>query len=247
MIDGDSSDDGKTEVVLYTCHIGNRIYDEKGGVREVKRWLEFGQPKRDSKISGTHDLPPGYSWVSVPWGVKVELPVMNASSTPLPYRPWRSSTTALKVPDGTVEASSSPFQPIAAVVRAISAGITLYRTRGDQIDRYGFASFGFTVVPYLLMSSVNFFAQYVQVYLILLPIFKSIFLTHSFSIPSFSIPKYSALYVVQSDVLDEAARRLGHDVPRYSIVGRLPSEKPSKESPQIKVQGGDVRKWTGDD
>lgn len=52
------------------------------------------------------------------------------------------------------------------------------------------------------------------------------------------MPKYSALYVVQSDILDEATRRLGDDVPRRCVVGRLPSKVPSKESPHVKIQGG---------
>ncbi|KAK5651194.1 hypothetical protein OQA88_12742 [Cercophora sp. LCS_1] len=85
----------------------------------------------------------------------------------------------------------------------ISAGITLYRSRGDQLERYGFTAFGLTVIPYLVMSVVNFFAH-------------------------FAVPRYNALYIVQSDILDEATVRLGHDIPRLCIVGKLPCEEPKR-------------------
>lgn len=41
---------------------------------------------------------------------------------------------------------------------------------------------------------------------------------------SFAIPKYGALYIVQSDILDEATIRLGDSVPRRCVVGKLPHE-----------------------
>lgn len=50
------------------------------------------------------------------------------------------------------------------------------------------------------------------------------------------MPKYSALYVVQSDILDEATRRQGDDVPRRCVVGRLPSAKTSETKPQIRIR-----------
>lgn len=37
---------------------------------------------------------------------------------------------------------------------------TLYRTRGDQIDKFGYASFGLTTIPYAYMSLVNLFAPF---------------------------------------------------------------------------------------
>jgi hypothetical protein len=36
---------------------------------------------------------------------------------------------------------------------------TLYRTIGDQIDRYGYAAFGLTVTPYAYMSLIKLFAN----------------------------------------------------------------------------------------
>jgi hypothetical protein len=44
---------------------------------------------------------------------------------------------------------------IISMVQLLFAIATLYRTRGDQIDRYGYAAFGLTVVPYAWMTVIN--------------------------------------------------------------------------------------------
>lgn len=233
MIESKRDSDDVTPT-LYDCQV-SELWEEKGGRKESKRWLRFGQPNKHFNIFGGRDLPPGYGWVFIPWGVKIEPPKTNA---PIPSEPPRlfpalsRKRTDLKLRDMPLGADYSLFQPIAAVVQAISAGITLYRTRGDQLDRYGFTSFGLTVVPYLVMSVVNFFAQYALSRPLCSPATDTRFLL------SFAVPKYSALYVVQSDILDEATRRLGDDVPRRCVVGRLPPASPSKESPHVKIQRG---------
>ena len=43
----------------------------------------------------------------------------------------------------------------AAVGQAIFASITLYEARGDQRKRYGYAAYGLTVLPFLIMSITN--------------------------------------------------------------------------------------------
>lgn len=48
---------------------------------------------------------------------------------------------------------------IIGLVQAIWATSTLYRARGDQIDRYGYAAFGLTVTPYAFMSVLNIIAN----------------------------------------------------------------------------------------
>ena len=50
------------------------------------------------------------------------------------------------------EELTSAFVGIAQV---IFASITIYRARGDQIEKYGYAAYGFSVYPYLLMSLAN--------------------------------------------------------------------------------------------
>ena len=41
------------------------------------------------------------------------------------------------------------------IAQVIFASITIYRARGDQIEKYGYAAYGLSVYPYLLMSLAN--------------------------------------------------------------------------------------------
>ena len=56
---------------------------------------------------------------------------------------------------------------------------TIYRTRGDQTKRYGYAAFGLTVTQYALMSLINLLGNLL-------------------------CPQYPALYLVRSKEMDEA-------------------------------------------
>lgn len=103
------------------------------------------------------------------------------------------TSMAQQKPEVLVASSYSTLKSIAALAQAIYAAVTVYRVRGDQLNRYGMASFGLTVTPYVLMSIMNFFAHVVT-------------------------PDYSALHLVRSDVMDEAERRGGiFD----GVIGRL--------------------------
>jgi hypothetical protein len=46
-----------------------------------------------------------------------------------------------------------------AIAQTFFGTTTLYRTKGDQIDRYGYAAFGLTVTPYAYISPINLFAN----------------------------------------------------------------------------------------
>lgn len=106
-------------------------------------------------------LPRGYSLTGLPSSAKI---ISDVGDEP-----------------GYMELCSSYNVPkaIIAVLQAIYASITLYRARGDQIQRYGYAAFGLTVLPYLIMSIMNLFATSL-------------------------LPDYSTLYIVRSLESDEA-------------------------------------------
>lgn len=58
-----------------------------------------------------------------------------------------------------------------SLIQTISGGYSLYKARGSQIDRYGFAAFGLTVIPYMIVSIINFIgsllgAEYETVYMV---------------------------------------------------------------------------------
>ncbi|OIW33103.1 hypothetical protein CONLIGDRAFT_666471 [Coniochaeta ligniaria NRRL 30616] len=61
-----------------------------------------------------------------------------------------------------------------SLLQAIWAIVTLYRAHGDQVEQYGYAAFGLTVVPYAFMSVLNTIANilnpdYPAVYMVRTP------------------------------------------------------------------------------
>jgi hypothetical protein len=86
-----------------------------------------------------------------------------------------------KLYKGDIEISSSLSTPkvIASIVQICASVLTLYRARGTQLQQYGWAAFGLTVIPYAIMSIVNLLANLVS-------------------------PEYSAVYMVKSEVMTEA-------------------------------------------
>jgi len=83
---------------------------------------------------------------------------------------------------------------MAALVQSIYASSTLYRTDGGQVNRYGFAAPGLTVLPYAVMSALNFMANLVA-------------------------PHYPTLYLVRSEIMEEAERRTRS--PFHYVVGKV--------------------------
>jgi hypothetical protein len=96
-------------------------------------------------------------------------------------------------PKPIIAASYSLPKAIIAIFQLAFAMGTLYQSRGRQLDYYGYTAFGLTVIPYALMSFVNLLGNML-------------------------VPDYHALYLIGSDVMDEAIRRGA----RFDgVVGRL--------------------------
>lgn len=93
-----------------------------------------------------------------------------------------SSSDNVRIATGEVTHSYSLPKAIISLLQTLYASVTLYRTRADQLDRFGYASFSLTVAPYAIMSAVNLLANVVT-------------------------PDYSAMYLVNSSVLREARNR----------------------------------------
>ncbi|PVI05717.1 hypothetical protein DM02DRAFT_70425 [Periconia macrospinosa] len=85
---------------------------------------------------------------------------------------------------------------LVALVQALLAIRTLYQTRGNQIEKYGFSAFGLTVAPYAIMSLVNLLG-------------------------ALSRPEYDAVYLVGSPVMVEERRRKGLDGYYEGVVGEV--------------------------
>jgi hypothetical protein len=83
---------------------------------------------------------------------------------------------------------------LVALGQALYASFTLYQTQGGQTAKYGYAAFGLTVTPFVVMSIINLLGNVLA-------------------------PKYSALYMVDSSVMIEAQRREGCQI--SGVVGKL--------------------------
>ncbi|KAF8879455.1 hypothetical protein BD779DRAFT_1150013 [Infundibulicybe gibba] len=114
-------------------------------------------------IHGFHRLRPGYLFAPVPHDTLVSnIPGATQSST-------GSKMNICSVYDFV--------QVAAALAQSVYATITLYNSRGDQINRYGYAAFSLTVAPYALMSVINLIgglltSTYPTVYLVRSSIMK---------------------------------------------------------------------------
>ena len=138
----------------------------------------------DVKIHGLCTLPDGYGLVYVPEDIKVfpRMParglVFGGDSVFTRYiNAWRTSDTKV--------ASTHDIPRILfSIVQTISGGYSLYRAQGSQIERYGWGAYGLTVLPYIVVSIVNF-------------------------IGSLLTSEYETVYLVHSNVMDEMATRGG--------------------------------------
>ncbi|KAF2199505.1 hypothetical protein GQ43DRAFT_420114, partial [Delitschia confertaspora ATCC 74209] len=116
-------------------------------------------------IHGTYEAPEGYKFAIVPPDV--------AFTTP------ESPTAKIEV--------ASVYNHVKALVALAQTGyasLTLYRSRGDQIQRYGYGAFGLTVAPYAVMSIMNLLGNLCRA-------------------------DYPSLYMVESSIMEEARRRGG--------------------------------------
>ncbi|GIJ89327.1 hypothetical protein Asppvi_008265 [Aspergillus pseudoviridinutans] len=134
--------------------------------------------KRGYHISGACDLPEGYQLAYVPPNAQVEHIMPEIALRRI------------------LQSSYSLASGVISIVQIFSACSALYQSRGHQITAYGYAAFGFTVTPYLVMSFLNLLANCFN-------------------------PSFPNLYLVHTEVMDEAISRGGHFT---DIVGKLESE-----------------------
>lgn len=81
-----------------------------------------------------------------------------------------------------IGSSHSIPKVVASIVQFVLMTVTLYRARGTQFEKYGYASFSLTVIPYAIMSLVNLMANLLT-------------------------PDYPCMYLVHTDTMEEVAER----------------------------------------
>lgn len=147
----------------------------------------------DTKIHGSYKLPKGYEFVIVPSNATVQEtlePPVGATveqKSPCSETVGLACTTDECIPVQTITLASSSnwTSAVIALFQIIFAAIALHHTQGAQVHKYGYAAFGFTVVPFLLMSVLNLVA-------------------------SLLTPDYAAVYMVKSPEMEEAIGRGGY-------------------------------------
>jgi hypothetical protein len=160
---------------------------------------------RGRRVSGTCSLPLGYTLSVLPFDAVVSygrdvLPTEEEGSK-LSWRELPSATWSFlrrvvpgeppetaKIPEEDLPQISYSYSFSKAAVslfQTLYASFTLYRTRGNQIDQFGYAAFGLTVAPYAVMSLVNLIGNLVT-------------------------PDFPDMYLVGSEIMEEAVKRGGH-------------------------------------
>ncbi|KAK0724051.1 hypothetical protein B0H67DRAFT_99024 [Lasiosphaeris hirsuta] len=84
-------------------------------------------------------------------------------------RPYKSN----HLNDVSIGSTYNIPKALFGVFQSIAAGITLYRARGDQLDRFGYAAFGLSVAPYITMSAANLLGS------VVCPEYPSMYLVHT--------------------------------------------------------------------
>ncbi|MCJ1266277.1 hypothetical protein MMC22_006160 [Lobaria immixta] len=149
-------------------------------------------------IHGTYRLPRGYSFAVLPRNTIVvprtsniiELEE-NAAATPS-LTTTASPLLRFKRNSG-IASSGSVLKILASVFQLLFSYYTVYRHQGDQIQRWGYVSFFFTPLPYAIMSFCN-------------------------SISNVLTPDYASLYMVHSEIMNEAKEAGGAF---EGVVGRV--------------------------
>jgi hypothetical protein len=151
--------------------------------------------RHDRSIQGVCILPSGYELVIVPPAFRLR-PTFSKPDD-MSNTEWQKTLTSVDI-----QASYNLPRALISLIQAIWGIITVYRARGDQIDRYGYAAFGLTVIPYAMMSIFNLLAGLIS-------------------------PEYPCLFLVSSPDLIEAERHGG----RFdSIVAEIDTTFPPSQS-----------------
>jgi hypothetical protein len=119
------------------------------------------RPWTGQKIHGNLCLPEGYEFKSVPYYTEFESDeeeVRCKHKENDKTSKWYDFLCGFSERDRTtndVACSYNGAKAIVSIVQTVFGIYTLVRTRGNQIERFGYAAYGLTVAPYALMSIVN--------------------------------------------------------------------------------------------
>jgi hypothetical protein len=144
---------------------------------------------RLANVHGTFRVPQGYEFAYIPCDVVARHANRFYYPTELEGQAPRTPNLTIHEADAVAASASISSnydisKSLIAIAQTIFGAITLYEAGNSQLDRYGYAAYGLTVVPFLIMSLVNLASQ-------------------------IATADYPAMYMIQSPVMDEARRRGG--------------------------------------
>jgi hypothetical protein len=153
------TDRGMTE--LRSCRISGKVPSEATGDEFVECIIKTNDASEWFKTRGIgpHLKIHGCS------GIKGDLSIV-----PPYFKVFSNCDASEKV---GLSCSSSLLKCATAVVQLCFACFVLYRTRSNQVDEFGYAAFGLTVIPYAVMSLINLTAN------LLTPEYPTLFVVHS--------------------------------------------------------------------
>ena len=132
------------------------------------------------KLQGYCKLAPGYGLSYVPSDVRV----FPRQADPQPHSRLYRFNPFDSTRETKIASTHDVPRILFSLVQTVSGGWAIYKARGSQIDRYGFAAFGLTVVPYMVVSIINFLG-------------------------SLLTSEYETIYMVHSSTMDEMIARGG--------------------------------------
>ena len=122
---------------------------------------DFYIENASAKLQGVYRLQDGWHLVDVPFRAPVSMP-----------QDGEDLRVCLSTPYNVPKL-------LIGLVQAIWATVTLYRARGDQTERFGYAAFGLTVAQYAYMSVINVVGNIVR-------------------------PEYPTMFMIRTPLMDEA-------------------------------------------
>ncbi|KAG0126994.1 hypothetical protein HOY82DRAFT_568935 [Tuber indicum] len=120
-------------------------------------------------IQGQYRLPEGYCFSFLPAGTSIG-----------PINPLTNRE------DIVIASSYGTAKSFTGVLQILISIFTLYSSSSDQVNLYGYAAFGFSVIPYTIMSFLNAIANSIEA-------------------------DYDTLFMVESEVMVEAYRRTNEE------------------------------------
>ena len=170
-------------------------------------------------IHGEVWLDDEYYLATVPSNARLSFisdPKEDDSSQGSSYSPPREPIDQTNVRKALASTYNAP-KVLVSIIQAVWGIITIYRARGDQIQIYGYAAFGLTVVPYAYMSILNGLANLLT-------------------------PSYPALVLIETPILHEA-REAGKGVFSGSLPVRLEKADPASSWMNPKLEEGQPNTW----